>query len=207
MLVITGLQAQTTIFESLETYFGAESIRKAQQQNATYAWSSNERTTLLYLNLARSHPRQFAAFFRSYLREHQPEAYTDKFLKNDRYYATFYRELLQLDPLPVLVPDASMQTLAICWAEESGQSGAIGHERTNCAFGYQAESTCFSYTDDPLFNLLELLVDEGVLDLGHRKMLLNPDLRSVGIAVRPHVRYNHCLVIDLAGEDWIVSTK
>lgn len=207
LLCVGQGRAQLPVDELLAKYFTEEAIALAQCRDPNSDWMDKEKSTLLYLNLLRTNPPRFAAFYRHYLREHEAEVYQEKFLKNDRYYASLYLELIGLEPMPRLYPDADLQDLAVCWAEESGQSGAIGHNRTHCPYGYQAESTCFSYTDDPLINLLELLVDEGILDLGHRKMLLDARLEAVGISIRPHVRYNHCLVIDLATRGFVLATS
>ncbi len=46
--------------------------------------------------------------------------------------------------------------------------------------------------------VLLLLVDDGVPDRGHRKALLNPDFRKIGVACAPH-RYGKVCVMDFAG--------
>ncbi len=47
--------------------------------------------------------------------------------------------------------------------------------------------------------VIELVIDEGVKDRGHRKILLDPELRYAGAACGPHKVYRTMCVIDFAG--------
>ncbi|HYD52508.1 MAG TPA: CAP domain-containing protein, partial [Gemmatimonadaceae bacterium] len=46
--------------------------------------------------------------------------------------------------------------------------------------------------------VIDLLVDDGVRDRGHRRNLLDPGVRIAGIACGPHRTYRMMCVIDLA---------
>jgi len=37
--------------------------------------------------------------------------------------------------------------------------------------------------------VLQLLIDEGIEDLGHRKNILNPRFNSIGVSIKPHKSY------------------
>jgi uncharacterized protein YkwD len=47
--------------------------------------------------------------------------------------------------------------------------------------------------------VIDLIVDDGVKDRGHRKSLFNFDYHLVGVAFGPHAKYRHVAVVDLAG--------
>ena len=47
--------------------------------------------------------------------------------------------------------------------------------------------------------VIQLVIDEGVKDRGHRKILLDPEFRFAGAACGPHKVYGTMCVIDLAG--------
>jgi uncharacterized protein YkwD len=47
--------------------------------------------------------------------------------------------------------------------------------------------------------VIDLVIDEGVKDRGHRKILLDPELRYAGAACGPHKVYRTMCVIDFAG--------
>jgi uncharacterized protein YkwD len=55
-----------------------------------------------------------------------------------------------------------------------------------------------SYGATGLQIVIDLIVDDGVGSRGHRKNILNPAFRQVGIAIGPHRRYGTMCVMDLA---------
>ncbi|MNE94399.1 hypothetical protein D3C80_1923560 [compost metagenome] len=59
------------------------------------------------------------------------------------------------------------------------------------------ENLSFGFSSG-LGNVCMLLIDKGVPDLGHRKMILNTSyqLNTVGISIQPHKTYRYCAVID-----------
>jgi uncharacterized protein YkwD len=88
-----------------------------------------------------------------------------------------------------------MYEYAKCWAKESGKKGVIGHNRIRCKKGYFAE--CCSYGNlEPLEFVLNLLVDEGIPSLGHRKILFT-NYKKVGVSINTHKTYGQCVVIDV----------
>ena len=44
----------------------------------------------------------------------------------------------------------------------------------------------------------QLLIDEGVSNLGHRKNILNPKYTKIGVGVDFHPKYEKVIVIDYA---------
>jgi uncharacterized protein YkwD len=48
--------------------------------------------------------------------------------------------------------------------------------------------------------VIQLLVDDGVPDRGHRATILDPSYRVAGAACGPHARYRQMCVIDFAVE-------
>lgn len=46
--------------------------------------------------------------------------------------------------------------------------------------------------------ILRLIVDDGVRGRGHRKMLVSPEYRYVGIACGPHAKFGHMCVLDFS---------
>lgn len=46
--------------------------------------------------------------------------------------------------------------------------------------------------------VIQLLVDDGVPDRGHRAAILNPSFRMVGVAIGPHPEYHYMCVMDFA---------
>ena len=49
--------------------------------------------------------------------------------------------------------------------------------------------------------VIQLLVDDGVSDRGHRRILLNKDMTHAGVAIDVHPKYGTICVIDLIRAD------
>jgi len=43
---------------------------------------------------------------------------------------------------------------------------------------------------------IQLLIDEGVPSLGHRKACLDKSMEKVGLNIQPHASYDYCCVLD-----------
>ncbi|HEX9081617.1 MAG TPA: CAP domain-containing protein [Holophagaceae bacterium] len=52
--------------------------------------------------------------------------------------------------------------------------------------------------DDPRMVVIQLLVDDGVPERGHRRNLFNPELHQAGAGQAPHLEYGTVCVIDYA---------
>jgi uncharacterized protein YkwD len=56
-----------------------------------------------------------------------------------------------------------------------------------------------NYGDEtPRMTVIQLVIDDGVPDRGHRKNLFNPDFQVAGAAIGPHRTYGTMVVVDLA---------
>ena len=103
-------------------------------------------------------------------------------------------ELQKLKPLPVLMPDRKLYESARCHATESGKRGYVGHKRFKCEEYYMGE--CIYYGETDAFGIVtELLVDEGVKSLGHRKIFLD-NFTELGVSIQPHKTFGENCVMD-----------
>lgn len=163
--------------------------------------SENEKDVLYWLNLARMKPDLFA------------ELYLDPFVKlhnyedwiccgeggwgmqsNVTYLNTLYLQMATMKSLPALQPDEDCYRSAECHATESGKTGYVGHARVNCKSYFSGE--CCDYGNSKgLDVILNLLIDNGVPSLGHRKICLG-DYRIAGISQKPHKYYRFNTVLD-----------
>ncbi len=93
-------------------------------------------------------------------------------------------------------------------AKDMGEKGTIGHQssdgtstfvriRRYAQGGYMAENCAYG-SSDPLAIVLQLLIDEGVSSLGHRKSILSKDYSYVGVSIQPHSTYGYNCVQDFS---------
>ncbi len=52
--------------------------------------------------------------------------------------------------------------------------------------------------ETPRMTVLQLLIDDGVANRGHRRLIFNPDFHAAGAATGPHQEYEAMTVVDLA---------
>lgn len=119
-------------------------------------------------------------------------------------------ELKKQPALPLVSPNESLYKAArdhVRDQSRSGRTGHLGQDRSlakerierygrwkvrigeNIAYGPVTARQVVIY----------LLIDDGISDRGHRKNLLHPDFKLVGVASGNHPRYNNMHVMDFAG--------
>ena len=127
--------------------------------------------------------------------------------KSSSYISSLYSDLSRVANLPMLVPETYLTKAAVAHAQEMGRSGQSGHNSLDGtdAFtrienhgyqGYAMAENC-SYGESTAIGIvMQLLVDEGVSDVGHRKNILDRDHKAVGVAIRSHTYYKSNCVQD-----------
>ena len=155
--------------------------------------SDVEKEAIMYLNLARLYPKQFA---QTEAKDYAGAA-TMAAPKNSGYQRSLVNDLLKMKPIARLSFDNSVYAFAKCFAKESGDRGTVGHNRKKCAKPTGFFGECCSYGMKSGKDIvMQLLIDEGLKDLGHRTIILNPAFSKVGLSVAPHKKWNTCTVID-----------
>lgn len=177
----------------------AQSWSDEQLMNANTALNeiyltSVEKEVILYINLARLYPKQFA--------EIEVETYegTKKYgpyVKNSKYRSSLLKKLKSMKPVNALMPDKECYENALCFANESGKSGYVGHQRKKCPKKNYAE--CCSYGMDTGRDIaLQWLIDHDVPKLGHRSICLDGIYSKIGISMQIHKKYETCAVAEFA---------
>ena len=194
-LVTTG--NTQTVESLLRDHFSSQELKSANTAVQVEYLNTKEKQVVQYTNLARMHPRKFAKFYLDYLEKIDRGGYR-LYQKRNYYYTTLYRDLMdpKRKPRAAWKLDATLTDYAECWAVESGEKGVIGHDRATCSSGRFAECCSYSYKDDPMNFVINLLVDHRVSSLGHRKAMLG-GYKKVGVSIQPHSGYGHCVVLDM----------
>lgn len=120
------------------------------------------------------------------------------------------RDLKNVSPLPLLYPSHGLTKAANDHVKDQGRSGKTGHnggDRSSSKDRIErygkwnvtiAENISYGGVT-PRQILIFLLIDDGVSDRGHRKSLLNPDFKTVGVSFGSHPTYETMCVMDFAG--------
>lgn len=124
--------------------------------------------------------------------------------KKTSYVKSLIKTLNKTKGLAPLESDKILGQKAKEWALESGRKGIKGHGNIKKRLFYlisrkgaMAENCSYGkYTATDA--VMSLLIDEGISSLGHRKNILNPKYRKIGIAYAKHSRYGIVVVMDFS---------
>lgn len=165
-----------------------QGLPKVAQAKANGYMTEQELAVVDILNSIRRNPQAAAAFL--------SRKYAASMSENE---SSLYHTLLQMLPdTSYLVCDKALFESAACHAQSAGLVGYRGHERlksSGCTTYFFGECISFGLSK-PMDIVLQLLIDEGVPNLGHRKICLRADFHTIGIAIRPHKIYQYNSVLD-----------
>jgi hypothetical protein len=165
---------------------------------AVYASSlSQEERDLIWLtNLARFDAPLFSKTFLKQYIEDNEIIYTD-------YVKSLFSDMKSTSRLSILIFDANVCNLAKEFAVWSGKKGSVGHqkfaERSKKSQHSRFGENCQYGESFALDILMRLLIDEGVVGVGHRKNILNPAYTHIGLAIQPHKNFKYVCVMDFGG--------
>jgi len=175
------------------------------------------RQVLAEINLARSKPGTYAGFLREFRGRFQGKSYLlpgsavhMQTSEGVRAVDEAIRFLSRQKPLPPLTWSDGLAEAAAELAEEQGRSGAIGHTgrqshgmRERIERHGQWESRIgenIGYgPEDARDMVMQLIIDDGVPDRGHRKNIFSTAFSTAGVACGRHPRFGGMCVIDFAG--------
>lgn len=173
--------------EVFQQHFISDSLKIERCSFAT----RDEKDTYHYLNYARTKPREFCEKF-----------VIPNWDKNNSYHNSLVKTMMKMEPVNPIFPDFQCYQSAWCHALKSGKTGYTGHSRnrdpqtgSRCNSYFTGE--CCSYGhENGLGIILQLLIDDGVPSLGHRKICLSAGYSVVGISIQPHSVWNYNCVLD-----------
>jgi uncharacterized protein YkwD len=173
-------------------------IKKANTAKEISYLLPEEKSVIFYLNVLRSDPKFFL--------EHYLQQYLDSTKENDPYTKTLIKTLANTERMILLQPQKDLSLIAKTHAIKCGKDGIVGHgnfkERfhsVNDKYKGNVAENCDYGNHSALQIVMVLLIDEGIKDLGHRKNILNPRYKNVGISIQPHKRYKQNCVMDFGG--------
>ena len=192
-----------------------EELKMANTAGNSNYLSGEEKDLVIYMNLARMDGEKF---FNTYFQDFV-EAYNRKAMKysnydelkittNNKYYRSLAQQIRAVKGLPMLWPDEALSIVAKQHARDMNRNNFSGHnssdgrsvkDRISEIYPKRSngENLAFGFSSG-LDNICMLLLDKGVPDLGHRKMILNDSygLNYIGVSIQPHKKFGYCAVID-----------
>jgi len=163
--------------------------------------TEEEKKTVMLVNLARMDgPAFIRNVLNPYIREEQPD--------QNEYLTSLIDDLRSLRPLPPLMVQRELCGSAKFHARDMGSVGRIGHnssDGTQCFDriqrffdgGAMGENCSYGF-GDALGIVMQLLIDDQVPSLGHRKNILSSDYRRMGVGIAPHSVYDYNCVMDFS---------
>lgn len=190
-LVVLFLLTQLLVTAQYSKHWSPKEIELAHTAKHVDYLNDLEKEVIAFLNLARLFPEKFAEY----------EIQTNDSLLHwqnkidSRFRRTLIRTLKRKKSVAALLPNKELTKTADCFAFESCKRGYQGHNRKRCTENYMAE--CCSYGMNSAKDIvLQLLIDEDVHSLGHRKICLDKRYKLVGVSVAKHRKTEICCVID-----------
>ena len=158
--------------------------------NPAYTHLDTEEKALIYwVNYVRQEPQQFSNTVLMPFLKQFPEA-------KSSYTRSLISQLSALSSMPPLAPSKNLNAVAGSHAKDLGTNNLdISHtsskgesfkKRLN-KFGYFdcASENVYEGKKDGLQAVLFLLIDAGVQNLGHRKNILDPNMKYIGVSFFP----------------------
>lgn len=181
---------------------------------ASPAQAAFERQVLAELNRVRQDPAAYVATlarYRGWFHARLVRIPGETALATDEGVVPVNEAIATLGRLSARRPLAEDQVLAASAADhvaDQSRSGAVGHvggdgstpgDRVERHGGSWEVAEMVTYgAETPADVVRQLVVDDGVPDRGHRRLLFSPNLAVAGIACGPHPVYRTMCVIDLA---------
>ena len=191
LLFFVSLNAQDDFSD-----WSKDELKKANTAIKAEYLSIEEKNVFFILNLARINPKLFSE---TILKNYKGvKGFSNDFLKHKKYLNSLSKTLKDMNKLNPIYPNKVLWEYALCHATKSGKRGIVGHERRGCD-SPEIYSECCSYGfHKGLDIVLQLLIDYKIKDLGHRKIMLDPKQKFLGVSIKAHKTYLYNAVLDFS---------
>lgn len=193
---------------SVPTWSDAELAKANTAKSANYL-NAEEKKTIMLVNLARMDGKKYLqTYFQEYVKS---TPYNEMNSSGNNYVVSLKVDLDKIKSLPMLLPDEGLYKAAKYHARDSGKNGLVGHTSSNgnsmskrlpkYVQGWNRLAENCSYGYDNAVNIVgQLLLDDNVPSLGHRKSILDNRLEFIGVAIAPHTKYRFNCVMDFCAK-------
>ncbi|MBX3256577.1 MAG: CAP domain-containing protein [Chitinophagaceae bacterium] len=151
--------------------------------------SPQEKETIYWINFVRKEPKRFNSEILTPFLKQFPEV-------KSSYSRSLLHELSSIPPAPVLLPHKKLNEVAAKHAKDLGSTGSTISHSSSYGASFQERMNQAGLTNCVAENVYEgkqqalqaiifLLIDNGVKNLGHRKNILSPDNKYIGLSFYP----------------------
>ena len=188
----------------------------AREPAAAPGASAEEQAVVREISKIRMFPREYAKYLRAlgtrfrgnlwYLHDHVPLR-TAEGREALEEAAQFLEEVKPM-PEPMVLSEGLHRSARVHVLDQgpTGLLGHVGRDRSTPGQRMKRFGTPFSLMGEvinygqetPRMTVIQLVIDDGVADRGHRKNLFNPKFRVAGAAIGYHKEYGSMTVVDLA---------
>lgn len=154
------------------------------------------------LNAIRSDPQNFIVeYLNPYIKKNN--------LSENKYVVSLIAELKAGRKMGTVQLSPIISKISKAHATDMGSRGKVGHNssdgttfdkrlRQKAKAGGAIGENCDYGNEKPIDIVMSLLIDDGIESLGHRKNILEPRFKWIGIAIEPHKKYRISCVMDFA---------
>jgi hypothetical protein len=189
LLMIESVSMHAQYFTPDLTTWDVEALKKIKKASFNPFCSQKSNAVVFYCNMARVDGKMFIqTILKPYLE-----------LTGDTVYSPDLQSLInQLNSKKNQTPlkhDLWLEMMAKSYATYSGRKGIIGHNRFDQRFQLLISlrktvgENCSYGEESAVGVVVQLLIDEGVANLGHRKNILSNTFKKIGVGFAPHRGY------------------
>ena len=207
LILFTYLLLANNLDFAAPVWSSAELAKANTAKDVSY-FTEEEKKTIMLVNLARLDGKKY---LQTYFQEYNDTPYGQMAKSKSKYMKSLKNDMDKIKGLPMLLPDEGLARSSKYHAKDSGKNGIVGHTSSNgttfskrvpkyvkgwnniaenCSYGYEGAANIVG----------QLLLDEDVPSLGHRKSILNSDLEYIGVSIAPHTKYRFNCVMDFCAK-------
>lgn len=181
-----------------------EQVKKeaATAENTTYI-GNKEKELVFLINLVRNNPK---LYWETYAQKYIDENNID----NNSFLKSLKKELYEAKTVQYLIPDVDLQKMSDELALSQEKNGKAGHDKFNERIeklpvkfkNSRIAENLYYGPFEPEHVIMSWLIDDGVNGVEHRKAILNPRNKFIGITVKPHKKQKNVVVMDFANQSY-----